>query len=423
VLFLALSGTAHAQSATSCRASAARATVGATVLAEPITANSSASPCTTQQGELAGIAPLGGLTVSLPKASTRRDDGVIAAAASVAGVRLGGAVPISVGAVDVTQVSACQDGRTVTFGSSSVDALTVGGTPVSIVGDRTLDLSLLGVRIRTNQLVGDTRQALVLDVAGTQVVLGEATASGDACAAAGVGGQSGSEGSGGSGGSGGGGATSTQICPDGARYRVADNVCVIDVTSASGVVERTIVVGRPYSGPDGGTLLSLSAARALVAAGKLADSACLRGKGPDYVVVGGAGPDRITGSNGDDRILGVGGADRIGGGRGDDCIDGGTRSDVLSGSEGADRLHGAAGNDHLDGGTGKDTLSAGAGNDTVNTAFGSDTVSGGPGRDAINAATAGPAARISGGSGRDTARVNRNERRRIRGVEVVHFVR
>jgi hypothetical protein len=59
----------------------------------------------------------------------------------------------------------------------------------------------------------------------------------------------------------------------------------------------------------------------------------------------------------------------------------------------------------------------------VNTAFGSDTVSGGPGRDAINAATAGPAARISGGSGRDTARVNRNERRRIRGVEVVHFVR
>jgi hypothetical protein len=40
-----------------------------------------------------------------------------------------------------------------------------------------------------------------------------------------------------------------------------------------------------------------------------------------------------------------------------------------------------------------------------------------------NAATAGPAARISGGSGRDTARVNRNERRRIRGVEVVHFVR
>jgi Ca2+-binding RTX toxin-like protein len=77
-------------------------------------------------------------------------------------------------------------------GSSSVDVLTVGGTPVSIVGGRTLDLSLLGVRIRTNQLVGDTRQALILDVAGAQVVLGEATASGDACVSAAVGGQSGS---------------------------------------------------------------------------------------------------------------------------------------------------------------------------------------------------------------------------------------
>ena len=71
-------------------------------------------------------------------------------------------------------------------------------------------------------------------------------------------------------------------------------------------------------------------------------------------------------------------------------------------------------------GTGRDTLSAGVGDDTGNTAFGADTVSG---RDAINAATAGPAARISGGAGRDIARVNRNERRRIHGVEVVHFVR
>jgi RTX calcium-binding nonapeptide repeat (4 copies) len=417
--FLALSGTAHAQSATSCRASAARATVGTTVIAEPIVANAPASPCSTQHGELAGVAPLGGLSVSLPRASTRRDDGVIAAAAGVASASLGGALPISVGAVHVTQISSCQDGRTVTSGSSSVEALTIGGTAVSVIGGRTLDHSVLGVRIRTNQLVGDTRRALVLDIAGTEVVLGEATASGDACRSTAVGGPAGSEGSGGPGG----GATSSQICPRGARYRVDDNVCVIDVRSATGAVERTIVVGRPYSGPDGGTLMSLSEARALVAAGRLADSACLRGKGPDYVVLGGSGSDRITGSNGDDRILGVGGADRIGGGRGDDCIDGGTRSDVLSGSEGADRILGGAGNDHLDGGTGKDTLSAGVGNDTVNTAFGADTVSGGPGRDAINAATAGPAARISGGAGRDTARANRNERRRIHGVEVVHFVR
>jgi hypothetical protein len=100
--FLVLSGTAHAQSATSCRASAARATVGTTVIAEPIVANAPASPCSTQQAELAGVAPLGGLSVSLPRASTRRDDGVIAAAASVTAASLGGALPISVGAVHVT---------------------------------------------------------------------------------------------------------------------------------------------------------------------------------------------------------------------------------------------------------------------------------------------------------------------------------
>jgi hypothetical protein len=38
------------------------------------------------------------------------------------------------------------------------------------------------VRIRTNQLDGSTRRALVLDASGTEYVLGEASASGDACA-------------------------------------------------------------------------------------------------------------------------------------------------------------------------------------------------------------------------------------------------
>src|SRR6202035_995532 len=64
------------------------------------------------------------------------------------------------------------------------------------------DQTIGGVRVRTNQLSGATRQALVLDIGGNEYVLGEATAGGDACAASGAGG---GEGSGGLTGYGGGG--------------------------------------------------------------------------------------------------------------------------------------------------------------------------------------------------------------------------
>jgi hypothetical protein len=50
-------------------------------------------------------------------------------------------------------------------------------------------------------------------------------------------------------------------------------------------------------------------------------------------------------------------------------------------------------------------------------------VDGGSGNDRINAATAGPAAKIKGGKGRDTVRINRNERRRTHGAERVYVIR
>ena len=64
-------------------------------------------------------------------------------------------------------------------------------------------------------------------------------------------------------------------------------------------------------------------------------------------------------------------------------------------------------------------MSAGAGNDTINAAFGKDRTFGGSGRDFINVATAGPAATVSCGTGSDVARINNNERRRVKGCERV----
>ena len=50
-------------------------------------------------------------------------------------------------------------------------------------------------------------------------------------------------------------------------------------------------------------------------------------------------------------------------------------------------------------------------------------VNAGAGNDKINAATAGPPARIRAGKGWDTVRINRNERRRVRSAERIYVIR
>jgi len=71
---------------------------------------------------------------------------------------------------------------------------------------------------------------------------------------------------------------------------------------------------------------------------------------------GGAGNDRISGSQqsdliiggeGNDRLFGNGGADRIEGGLGNDRISGGDGPDVILGGLGNDVIHGGAGNDEI----------------------------------------------------------------------------
>ena len=130
-------------------------------------------------------------------------------------------------------------------------------------------------------------------------------------------------------------------------------------------------------------------------------------------IFGGAGNDRINGTNftdvvragdGDDLIYGRGGSDSLSGGEGADRIDGGAGDDWLFGDEGDDSIRGGSsqvladgslrhggydsifggdGNDVIDGGNGFDEISGGAGDDILAGAYGNDTIDGGVGDDLV----------------------------------------
>jgi RTX calcium-binding nonapeptide repeat (4 copies) len=204
-------------------------------------------------------------------------------------------------------------------------------------------------------------------------------------------------------------------CITGAEYDAARNMCVItrerDGNLANGR-ETVTTVGRPYAGPSGGRVALPSEAPK-----SARKSTCLKGKGVKFLVLGTKRSDHITGSNRPDVIFGLGGKDKISGGRGNDCIVGGKGNDRLAGAQGKDKLFGGSGRDKLDGGSEADKLSGGSGRDYINSANGRDKVSGGKGNDAINVSTAGPAARVKCGKGKDIVRYNHNERRRIKGCE------
>ena len=398
-------GPVYAQ-ADGCRASAARASSPPTATSEPVVANADGSPCATDARSPADAAPAGPLTVNEPAVQTRRGDGILAASASVGSGQLTlGTSAITVGVVTASQVVSCTNGASSSSGSSRVDALVVGGNPVNVIADRPFDQTVGGVRIRANQFDGTTRRALILDVGGSQIVLGEASASGDACSTLG----DDDDDPGG------------RICPEGSTYDVSRNACIIREPAEPGGV---IVVGATYQGPAGGTVISLYEARQMASRGDLPKSRCLRGAGPRFVVVGTNRADRITGTHRRDRILALGGNDHVDGGRNHDCLDGNRGRDRVAGGLGRDRLLGQTGRDALTGGLGNDRLYGGSGNDSLNTGFGRDYASAGAGNDRVNAASAGrPAKRLLGGAGWDRVWVNGNERRRHSGFERARLFR
>jgi Ca2+-binding RTX toxin-like protein len=134
----------------------------------------------------------------------------------------------------------------------------------------------------------------------------------------------------------------------------------------------------------------------------------IRVRGLRCTMIGTQGADVLVGTGGNDVICGLGGNDRIRGGGGNDVLIGGPGNDVLTGGDGNDRLFGGAGNDVLRGDRGADRLEGEAGHDQLYGGTGRDILLGGPGNDRLFARDVYRDV-VSGGSGTDTATVDRRD--------------
>ena len=444
-----------------CRASAVYASLAGNNRVEPIVANGNPSTannvspdraqCATEEAGADNLAtPLGvpASVLSAQSASAKTTitpetglaiDQKVDATAKVENlaVPLGGATTV-IGARAATSniVGSCVNGALTTTGKSEVLGLTLGGTDIpldALPGALETILAPLGAvaDVKFNEQVKEGRGLIVraahikvLPTAGgaplLDLVIAETKVDGDEFTCdpnKQIPGLTG------------------KVCPDGSIYDVLRGLCIIQATAQNSV----IIVGLPFQGPSGGTVVALNVARQ-----RYGNTTCLSVTGknlPAYAIVGTNARTRITGTNGRDRMLGRGGNDSLDGGRGGDCIDGGSGNDRVTGGVGSDRIigrnggdtltgnldndriDGGAGNDHLNGGPGRDTLKAGAGNDTVAAGYNADSVDAGSGNDAVNIAQQGPAARANCGSGRDKIRLNGKERRRIRGCEIIYVLK
>ena len=403
-----------------CRASAARVTVPAVELTvEPVRANANGTPCTSQSASTVAPTTVGPLSADAVGAFTDGSGAAFASAAH-ATVVLG---PLTVG-VTAVEASATAPCGTAPVGTSRVVGLSINGETIVLPpDDEPVDIPLgpLGSVSLNKETVENgvlTRRAVEIVTPLGTVVLAEAIAKAATCPKDG-------------------GGTGVRgvppVCPDGSTYDPERNVCIVRDSDGGNGSNNTgggggngngdVPAGRPFEGPSGGTVLTISDARAKY------KSVCLKGAGPAFAIVGTKGNDNITGTNDRDRIILLAGTDKSEGGRGDDCIDGGKGRDTMSGALGNDKLVGGRGNDSLVGGSHNDRLFSGSGNDTINSGFGKDRIKAGGGRDRINIATAGPAVRrIACGKGRgDKIRVNRNEKRmakkRKNGCEIVYVIR
>ena len=167
------------------------------------------------------------------------------------------------------------------------------------------------------------------------------------------------------------------------------------------------VAGQPFGGGRAVTLAGLSAF------GIPAGHPCRNRRfGGNVALVGTRSRDRISGSNAADRMFGLALRDRLDGAIGRDCVAGGAGNDRLSGALGNDLLRGDRGNDQLDGGPGTDRLVGGRGADVINPGYGRDRVRAGRGNDFVNVAIRGKRQVVDCGPGRDTVRLNFNDRQR-----------
>jgi len=426
---------AQAANQVDCSASAVQATVAGASTLDPI--NTARSKCADSAGGLPNTTDAVSLapTINAKSAYAITDvtpdgarplDTVTSAGAAVENLNINSGSTIVIGADAVSSYAkaSCVGGKLELTGGGDAVKLTVGGMPISLdpalgpLTDAVSDALGIIVQVKLNEQI---RDATTLTQRGAHVVLlpaiGAAPLADVIIAESRVSGvglpcdPNVPENGGATSGSG-----TLVACPSGATFDVTSGVCLIPAAQSGG--QGDVVVGKPFEGPSGGTVVSLTVARKLYGS-----SPCVKGPGPKYAVIGSSRADRITGTNKRDRILARGGNDAVDGGRADDCLDGGSGRDNLNGAIGRDRVYGMSGPDALNGGPGTDYLSGGSGNDSLNAAFGSDRVFGGAGNDFINTATAGKPARVSCGAGRDKARVNPDEVRRAKGCETISTFR
>jgi hypothetical protein len=446
---LATAGPAHAGAADqtwNCRASAAYVAIPSQDRTEPVVANGSSrtsveSPdrgrCADDEGQPVGPGNELGLEGPVALTAVNPDSGLAVDQSVTARSSVVDFAPGQLGNNLVVRGARAEASATCTptgpalSGASVVPVVTLGGrtldiTPVEQVVERLPTGALVRIKFNEQTRQGNTliQRAVHLEVqdpAGRivkDVVVAEAKVTGgsevcDRAAQEATAANSDADGDG--------VADANEPCIRGAEYIAEENLCVItrerDGNLSNGR-ERITVVGKPFEGPSGGSVLL--PAEAPTSALK---STCLKRKGVKFLVIGTKKNDRITGSNRADVIFGLGGNDQLSGGRGNDCLVGGKGGDNLSGAQGKDTLVGGRGGDNLNGGSHADRLLGGAGKDAINAAYGKDRVNGGKGNDAINVATAGPKARVRCGKGRDVVRFNTNERKRVKGCERRYSIR
>lgn len=415
-----------------CRASvSATRPIAPAPAVEPYVANAPETPCVTDSAGTngtTGSSADGGSAYTYSTSSADPSTGAVAPGATALATSngssndAGGDSVVIAGPAQAQASYACVNNSPSATGTSDVTAADVNGQMVRPVSPGAAETTQLGngSYVTINQQIQTptslTERLVFEHIAGVgDFVTGEAQvtlAAGNPCAGTSglIGGSgSGSSGSGSSGsGSSGSGSSLLQACPTGSVLVASAGLC--EIVSPG---QANIVVGSPFAGPTGGSVMSLAAAR------KKYKSSCLSGKGPKFAVVGTNGANRISAGNQAERILGLGGNDRISAKNGADCIDGGAGNDRISVGNGSDRVFGGTGNDHITAGKGSDRITGGAGNDTITAGSGKDWIWGSAGKDNLKVGKGkdhlyggagndrlydpGKVAYVNGGSGRNVA--------------------
>ena len=397
-----------------CRASVSRAEIAGQVVAEPAVANPATTPCNNDSalvqtvGLLGSSSPLNIGNVGPAGASTYETGALgsatspaATAVANVTGLTLsfGGYTLTVAGPLTAQAAVECMATSLSTQGSSSgLNVITVsgpglpsggqqleiGGAVNQVVANLPAPLAaLISITANEQTVTATSLTETLLDIkllaSNVHVVVGEAKVSypNPAICAENVPGGSSTVTTPG---------TSTTVvepsgsvpgtlaqCTDGSVYDPKNGDCVI---YANG---QTIYVSKPFKGPSGGQIYSLTNAK------KHWHSPCFAGPGPKWVLIVTKRGGHAKGTPGSDRILGLGANESIFGLSGNDCIDEhGGGHEVITDMNGNDRAYSVKGDTRIAEGNGNDRVNAEHGGGWITVGNGKDTIFGGKQRERID---------------------------------------